>query len=115
MYIKVGDQVAIITGKDRFTIDKDGNKQIKTGTVLKIFFKEQKVLVEGVNIKTKHKRALDKETKGNIIKQEAPIHISNISLIDPETKIPVRVGFRFKSGKKVRYIKKTGVTLDILN
>ncbi|WP_153368672.1 50S ribosomal protein L24 [Candidatus Phytoplasma sacchari] len=115
MYIKVGDYVAIITGKDRFFIDENGQKKNKIGKVLKIFFKEQKVLVEGVNIITKHQKPMNKETKGSIIKQEVPIHISNVSLIDPDKKIPTRIGFRLESNKKVRYSKKTGTILDILN
>lgn len=63
MYIKVGDIVAIISGKDRFFIDEKGNKTVKTGKVIKIFFKEQKVLVEGVNIATKHKNPSKDEKK----------------------------------------------------
>nr|AFN02539.1 ribosomal protein L24 [Candidatus Phytoplasma vitis] len=113
MYIKVGDIVAIISGKDRFFIDEKGNKTVKTGKVIKIFFKEQKVLVEGVNIATKHKNPSKDEKKGNIVKEEMPIHISNVALIDPEKNIPTRVGFRYESGKKVRYSKKTGVLLDV--
>ncbi|KAB8121976.1 MAG: 50S ribosomal protein L24 [Candidatus Phytoplasma cynodontis] len=112
MYIKVGDIVAVIAGKDRFFIDKDGIKKNKIGKVLKIFFKEQKVLVEGVNIITKHQKPLNKEDKGGILKQEVPIHISNVALIDPDKKIPTRVGFRIESNKKIRYSKKTGNVLD---
>ncbi|RAM57775.1 50S ribosomal protein L24 [Candidatus Phytoplasma oryzae] len=115
MYIKVGDQVIIISGKDRFFIDSNGKKRHKIGKVLKIFFKEKKVLVEGVNILTKHQRPLDNDSKGNIIKQEAPIHSSNVALIDPEKKIPTRIGFRLELNKKIRYSKKTGAILDISN
>ncbi|WCA22309.1 50S ribosomal protein L24 [Candidatus Phytoplasma oryzae] len=116
MYIKVGDYVAIIAGKDRFLIDENGKKTNKVGKVLKIFFKEKKVLVEGVNIITKHQKPIKNEDKGSIIKQEVPIHVSNVSLLDPDKKIPTRIGFRFDSNnKKIRYSKKTGIVLDILN
>ncbi|MFW8664263.1 50S ribosomal protein L24 [Candidatus Phytoplasma citri] len=76
------------------------------------FFIEQRVLVEGVNIAIKHKTsANDNDQKGQIIKEEMPIHVSNVALIDPDLKIPTRVGFRFDSDKKVRYSKKTGLAI----
>ncbi|MDV3167849.1 MAG: 50S ribosomal protein L24 [Candidatus Phytoplasma stylosanthis] len=111
MYIKLGDIVAIRAGKDRFFKNENGEKTIKSGKVVKIFFQEQRVLVEGINIATKHKATTKEGEKGNIIKEEMPIHVSNLSLIDPEKKIPTRVGFRFENGKKVRYSKKTGITI----
>ncbi|XXP77097.1 MAG: 50S ribosomal protein L24 [Lettuce witches'-broom phytoplasma] len=113
MYIKVGDIVAIIAGKDRFSTDEKGKKTLKSGKVVKFFFKEQKVLVEGINIATKHKTPSDNENKGNIVKEELPIHVSNVAVIDPVKNVPTRVGYRFESGKKVRYAKKSGTTLDI--
>lgn len=117
MYIKTGDIVAIISGKDRFCVDEKGNKtkNLKTGKIIKIFFKEQKVLVEGVNIVSKHKSSSKDGEKGNIVKEEMPIHISNVALIDPEKKIPTRVGFRYESGKKVRYAKKSGTLINFHN
>jgi large subunit ribosomal protein L24 len=113
MYIKVGDTVAIIAGKDRFSTDENGKKTFKSGKVVKVFFKEQKVLVEGINIATKHKNPSDNENKRNIIKEELPIHVSNVAAIDPVKNVPTRVGFRFESGKKVRYAKKSSTILDI--
>ncbi|TVY12348.1 50S ribosomal protein L24 [Candidatus Phytoplasma pini] len=114
--IKVGDIVAIISGKDRFFINEKGEKKIKTGKIVKVFFKEQKVLVEGINIVTKHKTSSQKDDKkGNIIKQEAPIHISNVALIESNQNVITRIGFRYELGKKVRYSKKTGNTIDISN
>ncbi|WP_323847889.1 MAG: 50S ribosomal protein L24 [Phytoplasma sp.] len=113
MYIKVGDIVTILSGKDRFLVDENGNKTIKTGKVIKIFFKEQKVLVEGINIAIKHKNSSKDGEKGNIVREEMPIHISNVALIDPDKKIPTRVGYRYESGRKVRYSKKTGALIDL--
>ncbi|MFR0367864.1 50S ribosomal protein L24 [Candidatus Phytoplasma palmae] len=115
MYIKVGDIVSIISGKDRFYFNEQGQKIFKTGKVVKIFFKEQKVLVEGINIVTKHKTPSKDDEKGNIIKEESPIHISNVALFDPKSKMPTRIGFRIESGKKVRYYKKTGALVDIIS
>ncbi|KND62781.1 50S ribosomal protein L24 [Candidatus Phytoplasma phoenicium] len=113
MSIKVGDIVFILAGKDRFVIGEDKKKKNKTGRVIKVFFKEQKVLVEGVNIVTKHKNASNNEEKGSILKEEAPIHISNVALIDPEKNIPTRVGIRYEANKKkIRYAKKSGVCFD---
>ncbi|MDO8060012.1 50S ribosomal protein L24 [Candidatus Phytoplasma citri] len=113
MRIKKGDTVAIISGKDRYVIDPNSQKKVfRTGKVIKVFFKEQRVLVEGVNIAIKHKTsANDNDQKGQIIKEEMPIHVSNVALIDPDLKIPTRVGFRFDSDKKVRYSKKTGLAI----
>ncbi|QTX02788.1 50S ribosomal protein L24 [Candidatus Phytoplasma luffae] len=111
MKIKIGDIVVVRTGKDRFTKDENNSKKMKTGKVIKIFFKEQKVLVEGVNIVTKHKTSPNEDKTGNIIKEEMPIHISNISLIDIEKNIPTRVGIRYEDGKKIRYSKKTGTNI----
>ncbi|WP_334331144.1 50S ribosomal protein L24 [Candidatus Phytoplasma prunorum] len=115
MRIKLGDQVAIITGKKRFVTNDNGKKIIKTGKILKIFHKQQKVLVEGMNIVCKHKAPLKDEDKGNIIKQEAPIHISNVALIDSVKNVPTRVGYRIENNKKVRYFKKSGTIIEDLN
>ncbi|CAP18539.1 50S ribosomal protein L24 [Candidatus Phytoplasma mali] len=115
MHIKLGDKVAIIAGKNRFVTDENGKKIIKTGKILKIFHKQQKVLVEGINIVFKHKAPLKDEDKGNIIKQEAPIHISNVALIDSLKNVPTRVGYRIENNKKVRYFKKSGTIIEDLN
>ncbi|MDO8168116.1 50S ribosomal protein L24 [Candidatus Phytoplasma melaleucae] len=113
MYIKIGDIVAVIAGKDRYIVHPDNKKKIiKTGKVVKVFFKEKKVLIEGVNIATKHKTVSENNKKGNIIREEMPIHISNVALIDPVEKIPIRVGIRFESGRKIRYSKKTGLAIS---
>ncbi|ABC65628.1 LSU ribosomal protein L24p (L26e) [Candidatus Phytoplasma asteris] len=115
MRIKVGETVAILAGKDRFVTDESGKKMIKTGKVLKVFAKTQKIIVEGVNIKTKHQPPSQNEEKGAIVKQEAPIHVSNVALVDPQTQTSTKVGIRIQSGKKVRYAKKSNQTLDEKN
>ncbi|CCP88085.1 50S ribosomal protein L24 [Candidatus Phytoplasma solani] len=115
MRIKVGETVAILSGKDRFFIDESGQKKIKTGKVLKIFTKKQRIIVEGVNIKTKHQPPSKDQDQGSIIKQEASIHISNVALIDPSTQKPTKIGICFEEGKKVRFAKISGNKLDDLN
>jgi large subunit ribosomal protein L24 len=112
MYIKAGDTVAIIAGRDQFVTDKKGNKTRKTGRVLKVYPKTDRVLVEGVNIIKKHQRPTQQDDKGGILEKEAPIHVSNVALLDPKTQKPTRVGYRLVDGKKVRYAKKSGESLD---
>jgi large subunit ribosomal protein L24 len=64
--------------------------------------------VEGINIKKKHKKPTQTNPEGSILEVYAPIHVSNVALIDPKTKKPTRVGFKEVKGKKVRYAKKSG-------
>ncbi len=110
--IKKGDLVQVIAGSDR-------NKQ---GKVLKVFPAAQRVLVEGVNRVTKHTKAGQTErgtTTGGIEVVEAPMHISNVAIVDPETKKPTRVGFREETVEKngvsktvrVRFAKSSGKAL----
>jgi large subunit ribosomal protein L24 len=114
MYIKTGDTVTVITGSqdDKFVTDKKGKKTRKTGRVLKVFTKTERVLVEGINKVKKHQRPTQANDKGGIIEVEAPIHVSNVAIVDPKTGTPTRVGYRIVDGKKVRYAKKSGESLD---
>ncbi|GLY12775.1 MULTISPECIES: 50S ribosomal protein L24 [Bacillaceae] len=102
MNVKKGDKVMVITGKDKG----------KTGIVLAAFPKKDRVLVEGINIVKKHAKPSQVNPQGGIISQEAPIHVSNVMLLDPKTNEPTRVGFKVVDGKKVRVAKKSGETLD---
>ena len=101
MRIKAGDKVLVITGKDKG----------KEGTVLKSLPKLNKVVVEGINIAKKHRKASQGQT-GGIEELPAPIHVSNVKLIDPESGKPTRVGYRFEDGKKVRYAKVSDKTIN---
>jgi len=112
MYIKTGDTVAVIAGRDQFVTDKKGNKTRRTGRVLKVYPKTDRVMVEGINIVKKHQRPTQANDKGGIMEIEATIHVSNIALIDPKSGQPTRIGFREVDGKKVRYAKKSGESLD---
>jgi len=93
--IRKGDEVQVIAGKDR------GLK----GKVLSVIAEEERVIVEGVNRVKKHTRVSQSQRgakTGGIVNQEAPIHLSNVMLIDPEDGRPTRVGFRREEGEKVR-------------
>jgi large subunit ribosomal protein L24 len=116
--IKKGDLVQVITGATQAR----GGSRGKQGRVLEVFAEKNRVIVEGVNFVTKHVRVgqTQRGTKtGGIETHEAPIHVSNVALIDPETKKPTRVGFRTevveKNGVKrtvrIRYAKKSGKDL----
>ncbi len=99
LHIKKGDTVIVLTGKSKG----------KTGKVLRMLIKEQKAIVEGVNIVTKSSEPTAKNPNGGFVKVEAPIHISNLSLIDPKSGKPTRIGIKVNAdGKKVRIAKKSG-------
>ena len=95
--IKTGDEVIVIAGKDK------GMK----GRVLKVYRDKDRVLVEHVNMIKKHVKPSTENPKGGIEEREAPIHISNVALVDPKTGEPTRVGYEIKDGKKVRVSKKS--------
>ena len=98
LHIKKGDEVIILAGKDK------GQK----GKVLKVFVKEERVLVEGVNMVSKSTKPSAKHPQGGIIKQEAPIHISNVSLIDPKSGKATRVAIKHEGKNVIRVAKKSG-------
>ena len=95
--IKKGDTVYVNAGNDKG----------KTGKVLEMFRSEDRVLVEGINLVSKHSKPSPKNPQGGIIKQEAPIHISNVNLMDAAGK-PTKVAHKVVDGKKVRIAKTTG-------
>lgn len=99
--IKTGDTVRVIAG------DHKGSE----GKVLKVDREKNKAIVEGVNMVSKHTKPSAKSPQGGIVKKEAPIQISNISLIDPKTKETTRVGIRVEGDKKVRFSKKSNQVL----
>jgi len=103
MHVKSGDTVVVITGKDKG----------KKGKVLRVFPKENRVIVEGVNMLTKHKKAQGPTSPGGIIKSEGPINASNVMYYCEKDKTGVRVGHNLLAdGKKVRVCKKCGEVLD---
>ncbi len=104
-HVKKGDMVEVIAGDDKG----------KRGRVLKVLPKQNKVIVEGVNIVYKHKKPTSQDQESNIVEQEAPIHMSNVLPICPETGKPTRVGRRRdpETGKLVRYSKKSPNKVEI--
>ena len=84
------------------------NDKGKTGKVLSVDPAKDRAIVEGVNMVSKHTKPNAKQPQGGIIKKEAPIHISNLNLIDPKSGKPTRVGFKVEGDKKVRIAKKSG-------
>ena len=101
MQIKKNDTVVVIAGKDKG----------KTGTVLRAMPKKNKVVVEGVNMQTKHSRAT-RTSASEIKHMEGPIDASNVMFYDKEAKAATRIGHKIVDGKKVRVSKNTGNTID---
>jgi large subunit ribosomal protein L24 len=101
MHVKKGDQVRVISGKDKG----------KTGVILAAYPKDSRVLVEGVNIVKKHAKPSQVNPQGGILSFEAPIHVSNVMPIDPKSGNPTRVGYSTVDGKKVP-VAKSGEVLD---
>jgi large subunit ribosomal protein L24 len=106
--IKKGDLVIVISGASKTKKDDSGKLDYKPRVVKEVLVAEGKVLVEGVNIITKHTKPSAQNTKGGIIKKEAPIHISNIMLWDAKAKSPTKVKRERENGKTVRISKKSG-------
>jgi len=100
--IKKADQVVVISGKDKG----------KTGEVIEVLPKLNRVKVRGVNLVKKHQKATKATMQGGIIDKEMPIHVSNVAIVDPKTGGPSRVGYRFDDkGNKVRISRKSGADL----
>jgi large subunit ribosomal protein L24 len=99
--IKKGDRIVVLTGKDKG----------RQGTVQKVFPKEERVLVEGLNMVQRHTRPTQFDPQGGIKSKEAPLHLSNVAVVDSKGK-PTRVGFRTEGDKKVRFAKTTGEVIN---
>jgi large subunit ribosomal protein L24 len=97
LHIKKGDQVTVV----------EGSYKGKSGKVLQVFPKTGRAIIEGVNIIKKHQKPTN-DKPGGIIEKEAPVHISNIMIVDPKSGKPTRIGRRLENGKLVRYSKKSG-------
>lgn len=102
MHVVKEDNVKVLSGKYRG----------KTGKVLKVFPKENRVIVEGVNIIKRHTKPSQKNQQGGIVEKEAPVNASNVMVIDPKTSEPTRVGYMYlEDGSKVRISRKSGEIL----
>lgn len=98
LHIKKNDTVIVLTGKDKG----------KSGKVLKVIVDDNRAIVEGINMVSKSTRPSAKNPQGGIVKQEAPIHISNLSLIDPKSGKPTRIAIKREGKTVTRIAKKSG-------
>ena len=103
MRVKKGDKVVVICGRENG----------KRGEVLKVFPQDSRVLVQGVNMVKRHSRPTS-SSAGGIIEKEAPLHVSNVALVDPKSDRATRVGYRrLEDGRKVRFAKRSGEVIDV--
>ena len=102
MNIKKGDQVIVFSGEYKGS----------TGTVQKAFPKINKVIIEGVNVRKKHRKPSQGNPEGSIVDMYAPIDASNVAILDPKTNKATRVGYQVVDGKKVRVAKKSNTVID---
>jgi large subunit ribosomal protein L24 len=99
--IKKGDRVVVLAGRDKG----------RQGEVLRVWPKDERVLVSGLNLVKRHTKPSQADPQGGVKTKEAPIHVSNVAFIDSKGK-PTRVGFRTEGDKKVRFAKTTGEAID---
>jgi len=103
MHVKKGDRVIVITGRDKG----------KRGEVLRAMPKENRVVVDGINLVKRHRRPSAARPEGGIEEMAAPIHVSNVAHIDPKTDKPTRVGMKsLEDGRKVRFARRSGEIID---
>ena len=103
LHVRRGDRVRVMRG----------NHAGAEGTVLRVLTKENRVVVEGVNLRKRHQRPSQANPEGGIVSFEAPIHASNVMLLDPDTNEPTRVGIKvLDDGRRVRIARKSGTTVD---
>ena len=102
--IRKDDEVIVLTGRDKG----------KRGAVLRVVTRTDRVLVEGVNVTKRHVKPTQADPQGGIVEREAPIHISNVALIDPESDRPTRVRYKsLEDGRKVRVAARSGEVIDV--
>lgn len=103
LHIKTGDTVKVLSGDDKG----------KSGKILSVDLQKRRAIIEGLNLVTKHVKPSASNPQGGIQKKEAPIHVSNLMLVDPKTGEATRIGRKKdENGKSVRYSKKTGEVIN---
>ena len=100
--IRKGDTVVVLSGKDKG----------KTGEVVRSMPKDEKVVVSGVNVAVRHRKASQANPQGGLERKEAPLHVSKVAIADPKTGKPSRVRFETRDGKKVRVAAKSGELIN---
>ena len=101
MKVRKDDEVAVLTGREKG----------KTGKIVKVFPDDETVLVQGVNMVKRHTRPTQGRP-GGIVEKEAPIHVSNVALIDPKDRKPTKVGYKTVDGRKLRFARRSGEMID---
>jgi large subunit ribosomal protein L24 len=101
IHVKSGDTVYVISGKDKG----------KTGKIVKVFPKKGKIVVEGINVVTKHLKPTQMNPQGGVVTKPAPIFSSKVMVYDEKAGKPTRIGYKVVDGKKVRYSKVSGEVL----
>ena len=102
MFVKTGDKVKVIAGKEKG----------KEGTVIIVDRKNDRVVVKGLNMIKKHEKPSQTNQNGGVVEKEGSIHVSNVMLIDPESGKPTRIGHEIVDGNKVRIAKVSGKAID---
>ncbi len=102
--IRKGDTVVVLAGKDKG----------KQGAVIEVMPKKNRVLVRSVNMVKRHSKPTQTNPQGGIIDKEAPLHVSNVALIDPSDNKPTRAGFKEEDGKMVRISRRTGTVIPLV-
>ncbi|MBL0930965.1 MAG: 50S ribosomal protein L24 [Alphaproteobacteria bacterium] len=101
MKVRKDDEVAVLTGREKG----------KTGKIVKVFPDDETVLIQGVNMVKRHPRPTQGRP-GGIVEKEAPIHVSNVALIDPKDRKPTKVGYKTVDGRKLRFARRSGEMID---
>jgi large subunit ribosomal protein L24 len=101
MKVRKDDEVAVLTGREKG----------KTGKIVKVFSDDETVLVQGLNMVKRHTRPTQGRP-GGIVEKEAPIHVSNVALIDPKDRKPTKVGYKTVDGRKLRFARRSGEMID---
>jgi large subunit ribosomal protein L24 len=99
--VRKGDNVVVLTGRDKG----------KSGSILRVMPEENRVVVQGVNMVKRHTRPTAQQ-QGGIVEKEAPIHVSNVALVDPKDNKPTRVGYKFLDGRRLRFARRSGEMID---
>ena len=110
VHVKTGDTVILRTGKYEDKFEKNNDR--KTGKVVEVSPKEGKVIVEGINVITKHVKPTRMGQTGGIVKTEAPVYACKVQLVCPKCGKPTRIGHTFEDGKKLRVCKKCGKSFE---
>jgi large subunit ribosomal protein L24 len=101
MKVRKDDEVAVLTGREKG----------KTGKIVKVYPDDLSVLVQGVNMVKRHQKP-QQGRQGGIVEKEAPIHVSNVALLDPKDRKPTKVGYKTVDGRKLRFARRSGEMID---